>query len=62
MELWAQSHSTHSSIFGTFMRMVQAMDFKIALRLSHEVSVLRSNEQIFEYINCHKATGLLRVT
>lgn len=61
MEQWAQGHSTHSSIFGTFMRMVQAMDFNIALRLSHEVSVLRSHEQRFEYINCHNKTGLLRI-
>lgn len=60
MEQWAQGHSTHSSIFGTFMRMVQAMDFNIALRLSHEVSVLRADEQRFEYLNCHAQTGLLR--
>lgn len=60
MEQWAQGHSTHSSIFGTFMRMVQAMDFKIALRLSHEVAVLRADELRFEYLNCHAQTGLLR--
>lgn len=60
MEHWAKSHPTHTSIFGTFMRMVQALDFKLALRLSHEVSVLRSREQRFEYINCHARTGLLR--
>lgn len=61
LEQWAKGHSTHSSIFGTFMRMVEAMDFKVALRLSHEVAVLRATEQRFEYLNCHEGTGLLRV-
>lgn len=29
------------------------------LRLYHEVSVARADEQFFEYLNCHEQTGLL---
>ena len=61
MERWAESHPTHLAIFGTFMRMVQTMNFSVALQLYHEVAVLRAEDQHFEYINCHPATGLLRL-
>jgi aldoxime dehydratase len=60
MERWAESHPTHVAIFGNFMRMVQAMNFQLKLRLYHEVSVLRAQDQVFEYVNCHPRTGLLR--
>lgn len=60
MERWARDHATHSAIFGSFMRLVQDMNLTLALRLSHEVSVLLSSEQRFEYLNCHERTGLLR--
>lgn len=59
MERWAESHPTHVEIFGTFMRMVQTLQFKLALTVYHEVSVLRPEEQDYEYINCHPGTGLL---
>lgn len=42
------------------MRLVQDMNLELALLLSCEVSVLRSGEQRFEYIECHGRTGLLR--
>jgi aldoxime dehydratase len=29
------------------------------LQLYHEVTVVRSNEQFFEYCGCHERTGLL---
>lgn len=61
MERWSESHPTHVAIFGTFMRMVQAMNFDLKLRLYHEVSVLRAEDQQFEYVGCHPRTGLLRV-
>jgi aldoxime dehydratase len=60
MENWAESHSTHVEIFGTFMKMVQALNFDIKLRLYHEVCVLKPNEQRYEYFNCHPSTGLIR--
>jgi aldoxime dehydratase len=59
MEQWAESHPTHVEIFGTFLRMVQALDFQLALSVYHEVSVLKPDEQDYEYINCHSGTGLL---
>jgi aldoxime dehydratase len=30
------------------------------LKLYHEVTVLRADEQRFEYLNCHEGTGMLR--
>ncbi len=59
MERWAESHPTHVAIFGGFMRYVQALDFQLQLRVYHEVSVLKADEQSYEYVNCHPGTGLL---
>jgi len=42
------------------MCLVQAMNFQLKLRLYHEVTVARANEQFYEYLNCHPQTGLLR--
>jgi aldoxime dehydratase len=61
MERWSESHPTHLEIFAAFMRMAQSLDFRLRLRLYHEVSVLRAEDQCFEYLNCHPGTGLLRV-
>jgi aldoxime dehydratase len=47
------------AIFGGFMRYVQALNFQLQLRVYHEVSVLKTDEQRYEYINCHPRTGLL---
>ncbi len=60
MERWSESHPTHVAIFGTFMKMVQAMNFNLQLRLYHEVVVVKADEQQFDYVNCHPKTGLLR--
>jgi len=30
------------------------------LKLYHEVTVARTDEQLFEYLGCHDRTGLLR--
>ena len=59
MERWAESHPTHVSIFGGFMRYVQALNFDLKLRLHHEVAVLAPEDQLYEYINCHPRTGLM---
>ena len=42
------------------MKMVQALDLDLKLRLYHEVAVVPAHDQNFEYINCHVGTGLLR--
>lgn len=60
MEQWAESHPTHIAIFGTFMRVVQALELNLKLRLYHEVAVVARDEQEYEYINCHPGTGMLR--
>jgi aldoxime dehydratase len=59
LEEWSKSHPTHVAIFGTFMRIVQELEFQMKLRTYHEVSVLKADEQEYEYINCHANTGLL---
>jgi len=59
LEQWAKSHPTHVAIFGGFMRYVQALNFKVQLRLYHEIAVIPAQAQFFEYINCHQHTGLL---
>jgi aldoxime dehydratase len=60
MENWAEFHPTHVAIFGTFMQIVQQLQFDLSLRLYHEVSVVLEDEQQYEYVNCHAATGLMR--
>ncbi len=57
MERWAESHPTHVAIFGSFMRLCQELNFELQLRVYHEVSVLKMDEQSYEYINCHPRTG-----
>jgi aldoxime dehydratase len=59
MERWSKTHPTHVAIFGSFMRSVQELHFQLKLRVYHEVSVLKPDEQEYEYINCHARTGLL---
>lgn len=60
LERWSESHPTHIEIFGTFMKMVQALQAELKWKGYHEVSVLRAEDQRYEYINCHAETGLLR--
>lgn len=57
LERWAESHPTHLRIFTTFFRVAAGLE---KLRLYHEVSVSDANDQIFEYINCHPQTGMMR--
>lgn len=57
LERWAESHPTHLRIFTTFFRVAANLE---KLRLYHEVSVSDGNSQVFEYINCHPNTGMMR--
>ena len=57
LERWAESHPTHLRIFVTFFRVAAGL---VKLRLYHEVSVSDAKSQLFEYINCHPQTGMLR--
>jgi aldoxime dehydratase len=57
LERWAESHPTHLRIFTTFFRVAANLE---KLRLYHEVSVSDGNSQVFEYINCHPGTGMMR--
>ncbi|MBN3730145.1 MULTISPECIES: phenylacetaldoxime dehydratase family protein [unclassified Burkholderia] len=57
LERWAESHPTHLRIFVTFFRVVAGLS---KLRLYHEVSVFDAKHQVYEYVNCHPRTGLMR--
>ncbi|NMO02864.1 phenylacetaldoxime dehydratase family protein [Gordonia sp. TBRC 11910] len=57
LERWAESHPTHLRIFTTFFKVAEGLD---KLRLYHEVSVADAKNQVFEYINCHPRTGMMR--
>jgi aldoxime dehydratase len=59
LEQWAATHPTHLAIFGKFLTMVRKYGVNLKLRLWHEVSVLPSDGQVFEYVNCNRETGLL---
>jgi aldoxime dehydratase len=60
LERWAESHPTHVRIFGAAMKYLSTLGPAAKLRLYHEVTVARANEQFFEYLNCHDRTGMLR--
>jgi aldoxime dehydratase len=60
LERWAESHPTHVAIFGAAMKYLSTLGPAAKLKLYHEVTVLRADEQRFEYLNCHEGTGLLR--
>lgn len=60
LERWAESHPTHVAIFGAAMKYLMTVGPDARLRLYHEVTVAAADEQIFEYRNCHPATGMLR--
>jgi aldoxime dehydratase len=57
LERWAESHPTHLRIFVTFFRVVAGLS---KLRLYHEVSVFDAKHQVYEYVNCHPQTGMMR--
>ena len=60
LERWAESHPTHVAIFGAAMKYLSALGPAAKLRLYHEVTVAATDEQFFEYLNCHDRTGMLR--
>lgn len=60
LERWAESHPTHVKIFGAAMKYLQTLGPAAKLRLYHEVTVARAGDQLFEYVNCHDRTGMLK--
>ena len=58
-EEWAKSHPTHLRIFDQFMGHAGRFGEEMQLRLWHEVSVITPDAADFEYIACHRDTGLL---
>jgi hypothetical protein len=59
LERWSKEHPTHVNIFGSFMRYAKKLQDAMTLRLFHEVLVLEPEQQLFEYVGCHAATGML---
>jgi aldoxime dehydratase len=59
LERWAESHPTHVRIFGAAMKYLSTLGPAAKLRLYHEVTIARTDEQFFEYFDCHPQTGML---
>lgn len=60
LENWSKEHPTHLAIFDSFHRMIKKHKDARGLRLWHEVCVLGHVNRDFIYVNCNRATGLLR--
>lgn len=60
LERWSESHPTHLAIFGAAMKYLSALGPAARLKLYHEVTVAAADEQLFEYLNCHDRTGMMR--
>jgi aldoxime dehydratase len=60
LERWSESHPTHVAIFGAAMKYLMTLGPAAKLKLYHEVTVAAVDEQLFEYLNCHDRTGMLR--
>jgi aldoxime dehydratase len=61
LERWAESHPTHLAIFGAAMKYLSTLGPSARLKLYHEVTVAKADEQFFEYFNCHDRTGVLQL-
>lgn len=56
LEQWAETHPAHLNLFVMYYRLAKKFnDFTHY----HEVSVFDASAQNYEYINCHRKTGLL---
>jgi aldoxime dehydratase len=58
LETWCKS-GTHLRIFNAGIKHYRTAGDKAMLRLYHEMSVIRAKDQVFEYFNCHRRTGML---
>lgn len=59
LEYWSKSHQTHIDIFVGFLMYAKKLNNVLSLRLFHEIYVLEEDQQFFEYVNCHRDTGML---
>jgi len=59
LESWAKTHPTHLRIFNSFLAMVQKRETPPQLKLWHEVLVVRGDDSLCDYVNCHPNTGFL---
>lgn len=60
LERWAASHPTHLAIFDAGGAYMKKLGSDAGLRTYHEICVLRSDGQDFEYVGCHPRTGMLK--
>ncbi|KAF2847062.1 aldoxime dehydratase [Plenodomus tracheiphilus IPT5] len=58
LEKWSKSHQTHINIFGGSLGYAKKLNNVLSLRLFHEVYVLEQEQQFFEYVGCHKESGM----
>ncbi len=62
LERWSAEHPTHLAIYHRFSAFAKRRGPGLKLDLWHEVAVVEPEHAPFEYVNCHSATGLLRLT
>jgi len=59
LERWCREHETHLAIFRGFHAYAKKLNNQVTLKVFHEVMVLEEEQQRFEYVACHKGTGML---
>ncbi|CAG9984447.1 unnamed protein product [Clonostachys byssicola] len=60
LETWAKTHRSHLAIYRGALSHYKAFEGRRELRTWHEVSVLRSGDAKFEYLNCVSKTGVIQ--
>lgn len=59
IEQAARTHSTHLAVHKSFVKMYREPKFEPKMHVWVEVHILKRNDLVTEYINCHNRTGLL---
>src|SRR5262249_45469127 len=60
IERWVKQ-STHLAIYHIGVKHYQKTGPDAQLRLYHDMFVVRARDQQYEYYNCHRETGMLKV-
>ncbi|KAF2185188.1 putative phenylacetaldoxime dehydratase family protein [Zopfia rhizophila CBS 207.26] len=60
LEQWAKKHPSHLKIYHGALQHAREFGGERKLRTWHEISVLKSGEARFEYVNCRPETGVIR--
>ncbi|KAF9889615.1 hypothetical protein FE257_007123 [Aspergillus nanangensis] len=59
LEKWAKRHPSHLAIFNGALKHAKVFGNDRKMRTWHEVSVLKTGDAQFEYVNCQPQTGVI---